>query len=238
MGRRRYGKSSSSSDIGALVLIVGFSIWSNIGTPMLIVSIAIIVALLLLYYRWRSKRILDSGIDLIDKMDGIPFEKLLDVYFAKCGYKVSLTPASNDYGADLIIQKDGVKTVVQAKRYKGVVGIGAVQEIIGSIAHYGADRGMVITNSRYTQQAKNLAQTNRIELWDRFKLMKVLREVNGRHIAESISAGLTTKEEPTVVERSDALCLKCNGVLIKRKGKNGEFWGCSNFPKCHFTKDI
>ena len=29
-------------------------------------------------------------------------------------------------------------------------------------------------------------------------------------------------------------CPKCGGELIKRNGKYGEFWGCSNFPKCRY----
>ena len=31
------------------------------------------------------------------------------------------------------------------------------------------------------------------------------------------------------------LCPKCSGELVNRKGKYGEFKGCSNFPKCRFT---
>lgn len=30
-------------------------------------------------------------------------------------------------------------------------------------------------------------------------------------------------------------CPKCGGKLIKRKGKYGKFWGCSNYPQCKFT---
>lgn len=31
-------------------------------------------------------------------------------------------------------------------------------------------------------------------------------------------------------------CPRCNrGILVKRKGKNGAFWGCSNFPQCRMT---
>ena len=33
-------------------------------------------------------------------------------------------------------------------------------------------------------------------------------------------------------------CPICGGNLIKRKGKYGEFYGCSNFPKCRFTRKI
>ena len=33
-------------------------------------------------------------------------------------------------------------------------------------------------------------------------------------------------------------CPRCHrGQLIKRHGKNGDFWGCSNFPRCRMTCD-
>ncbi len=33
-------------------------------------------------------------------------------------------------------------------------------------------------------------------------------------------------------------CPKCGGNLIKRNGKYGEFYGCSNYPKCKYTRKI
>ncbi len=32
-------------------------------------------------------------------------------------------------------------------------------------------------------------------------------------------------------------CPTCGGALVKRNGKNGEFWGCTNYPKCRTTFD-
>jgi len=32
-------------------------------------------------------------------------------------------------------------------------------------------------------------------------------------------------------------CPKCGARLIKRNGKFGPFLGCSNYPKCNFTKN-
>lgn len=32
------------------------------------------------------------------------------------------------------------------------------------------------------------------------------------------------------------ICPRCGGELIKRKGKFGEFFGCSNYPDCRFTR--
>lgn len=37
---------------------------------------------------------------------------------------------------------------------------------------------------------------------------------------------------------STGKCPRCNGNLIKRQGKRGEFYGCSNYPKCKYTKNI
>ena len=37
---------------------------------------------------------------------------------------------------------------------------------------------------------------------------------------------------------NEGICPRCNGRLIKRYGKNGYFIGCSNYPKCRYTKSI
>lgn len=34
------------------------------------------------------------------------------------------------------------------------------------------------------------------------------------------------------------ICPRCGAYLVVRKGKHGEFWGCKNYPKCKFTKQI
>lgn len=33
-------------------------------------------------------------------------------------------------------------------------------------------------------------------------------------------------------------CEKCGQTMVRRKGKYGEFWGCSGYPGCTFTKNI
>lgn len=36
--------------------------------------------------------------------------------------------------------------------------------------------------------------------------------------------------------RSKNLCPECGGKLVLRSGKFGEFYGCSNYPKCKYTQ--
>ena len=47
------------------------------------------------------------------------------------------------------------------------------------IACYDADIGIVITNSFYTNGARELASKTRIELWNRQKVMKLIENYNG-----------------------------------------------------------
>lgn len=35
-----------------------------------------------------------------------------------------------------------------------------------------------------------------------------------------------------------SLCPRCGGSLVLRKGQHGKFYGCSNFPKCRYSRNI
>lgn len=37
---------------------------------------------------------------------------------------------------------------------------------------------------------------------------------------------------------SNGICPKCGGALVLRTGRYGSFYGCSNYPKCKFTKQL
>ena len=39
----------------------------------------------------------------------------------------------------------------------------------------------------------------------------------------------------TDIKISSGICPQCGGTLVRRKGKYGRFYGCSNYPKCKFT---
>ena len=120
---------------------------------------------------FKRLRLAKAGIFKIDNMSGEEFENFLEILFRNDGYNVTYTGSSNkykgDWGADLIIEKDGVKTAVQAKRWKGVVTEKSVQEAIASKAQYDCQGAMVITNSRFSYHAKHLAHINNVLLWDR-----------------------------------------------------------------------
>jgi hypothetical protein len=110
----------------------------------------------------------------VDAMSGVEFEDRLATAFADLGYRVQTTAGSGDFGADLLVERDRVLTVVQAKRYEGAVGIGAVQEVIGARRYYAAERAMVVTNSRFTPAALSLAGSDEVAVVARGELADLL----------------------------------------------------------------
>ena len=145
----------------------------------LFITIFFILVLCLICFRHlchklKLWKILHLSIHRIDKMSGLDFETFLKHQFEKLGFKVEVTKASNDYGADLILHKKNLIIAVQAKRYHSNIGVKAVQEVIGSMAYYEAHKGLVVTNSFFTKNAQALANANNVTLWDREVLIKLL----------------------------------------------------------------
>jgi HJR/Mrr/RecB family endonuclease len=117
-----------------------------------------------------------TEIEDLDKMTGVEFERFLKTFFERRGFLVTTTKISNDQGCDLILQKLGEKTSVQAKRYIGTIGNDAIQQVVASLKYYKCDLALVITTSKYTKAAEKLAEANHVELWDREILKKKLKE--------------------------------------------------------------
>lgn len=172
--------------------------------------------------RYEQRRLSASGIAEIDRMDGLTFEKYLENLFTRLGYRVERTRYIGDYGADLITRKDGVRTVIQAKRYKSKVGVKAIQEAVAAKGYYDCAAAMVVTNSTYNKQAEELARVNGVILWDRDRLVEALLSVqkSPSPTVEPVLAPVAEPEvaviptvEPSVAPTVEARCATCNSVL-------------------------
>ena len=130
------------------------------------------------------------SIEKVDIMDGITFEQFLKRLFIYKGYQVQETARTGDYGADLVLKRDGEVTVVQAKRYNANVGARAIQEIYSARHHYHADKMKVVSNAHFTRQAEIMAEEQDIELIDREELISLMNEVKSE-----IEEALTIKEQ-------------------------------------------
>jgi restriction endonuclease Mrr len=90
-------------------------------------------------------------------MRSVEFEEFLREVFEAHGDTVETTRVSGDQGVDLIVRRRGRRLAVQVKGYFNSVGNGAVQEAYAGMGYYGCDGCAVITNSRFTKSAVDLA---------------------------------------------------------------------------------
>lgn len=115
-----------------------------------------------------------NSMNQIDKMTGEQFEIYCKGLFEKQGYRVSTTKRSGDFGADLILESNRKKIVVQVKRFKNNVGISAIQEVVSALPVYKGQEAWVITNSYFTSAAIQLAKANNVRLLNRDDLLRMM----------------------------------------------------------------
>lgn len=123
------------------------------------------------------------SITKVDKMTGQEFELFVEKLFRVLEkdriLKTEFTPPTGDQGCDLIIHyQDGARLGIQCKRYASTVNNKAVQNIVAAKAIYGLTLMMVFTNNYYTPGAKEAARSNRVELVDRDRLIKMINNHN------------------------------------------------------------
>ena len=114
-----------------------------------------------------------------DYMDGYEFETFCSDILVKLGYtNVTVTQSSADQGIDVLAEKDGVRFAIQCKHYSGTVGNKAVQEAYAGCKFYDCHVPVVMTNSHFTDSAKQLAEKNNVLLWDRDVLLSYIEKRN------------------------------------------------------------
>jgi len=172
-----------------------------------------------------------SDRDLLYKFKSLSygeFEQYVAFLFNKLGYQAEAVGKSRDGGVDVVAKKDGVKHYIQCKKYNSgnKVNLHDVRDFYGSLVDFLADsKGYFITTSSFTLEAEQFAKDKPIELIDGYKLLKYIKMAN-----------LDSKEYFT--NKKEEKCPECGGELLEKRGKYGKFLGCSNYPKCRFTKRI
>lgn len=188
-----------------------------------------------------------SGIESVRAMSWQDFELLVGEAFRLQGYSVEERGGSApDGGIDLILRKDGKKTLVQCKRWKTYfINVSLVRELFGVMAGEKADACIFVTSGTYTIDAVKFAQGKAIQLIDGEKLVQLVQrvrksnpkttQVSGRDADPWASGDQLEKERK--IETMAPSCPACGSVMVRRVAKKGsnagnEFWGCPKFPTC------
>lgn len=121
-------------------------------------------------------------------MSPTDFEDFIAQLFKELGYSVEQTSYSGDFGADLLITKSRVKTVVQVKRYasSNKVGVKDINQVIGAKDYYDCKNALIVTTSDYTAPGKKLLNKSNVENWNWNKLQNEISKayLNNKDIYE------------------------------------------------------
>lgn len=224
---------SSLTMIVALIILFKYrNYWQVITCAIIIFLLCFAIIIFFITRIIRQKRIERAMItDNYDNMSGEQFEEFCADILRGNGFEnVEVTKASGDHGVDVLATKDGQKYAIQCKRYSKPVGNKAVQEVYSGKDIYKADIAVVMSNMDFTAQAIEDAKKLRVELWNKDCIY--LMQKNGN-----------VNNPKRVNEEKKQICPKCGGSLVIRTTKKGsnagtQFYGCSNYPNCRFTKDI
>lgn len=158
------------------------------------------------------------------------FEDYIANLYSRLGYKTERVGQSHDGGIDVIAEKDGIKHYIQCKKFiTRKVAVGAVRDFYGAtLSALANGNGIFITTNLFTTEAKKFAEDNMIEAIDGYKLVDLVK----------LSGDENIQNKPVIKSGNTEKCSRCGGELILRHGKRGSFYGCSNFPKCRFIREI
>ena len=127
-------------------------------------------------------------------MDGWQYERKCAEYLKKLGFsKVEVTKGSGDFGVDILAIKKGLRYAIQCKYYESPIGNKAIQEVYAGMSYYRCNKAMVITNSTYTRQAKQLAASLNVELIENVTPIDFVYENNVNHEPIIINIQRNTK---------------------------------------------
>ncbi|WDS35277.1 restriction endonuclease [Pseudoxanthomonas sp.] len=202
---------------------------------------------LMSFFRSRQRRkLLDTRTDLESLSQGgwRQFELLVGEAFRRQGYAVEETGLGGaDGGIDLILRKDGRRTLVQCKQWKRQqVGVSVVREMAGLLAHHQAHAVKIVCIGSYTKDAERFAQGKPIELMGGEQLLEMIRAVQREAAPAPIPQQARIEPVLLPIEVAPApvaptACPRCGSALVQRSNRRtGEaFLGCSQFPRCRGT---
>ena len=119
-------------------------------------------------------------IEELSKLSGYELEKYLVMMFNQLGWDVQELELSDHQIADLIVKDDDETIAVRLVIGTEQVTENEIQKVELLKNKYHADKGIVVTDSIFTNNAVRYAGSSNIELWNGEKLRKMLRRSKPR----------------------------------------------------------
>lgn len=170
-------------------------------------------------------------ISLLRELDWKRFEEVSAELFRALGFRAETLTHGPDGGIDVKLYKpDGTVPVaiVQCKAWSTrLVGIKPLREMLGVMAHEKIAEGIFLATGNFTSEAIDFAKANHIDTVDGEQYLKMIGKLSDE--AQQRLLHLATDGDYRTPS-----CPSCGIKLIRRASERGDFWGCTNFPKCRY----
>lgn len=123
-----------------------------------------------------------NAVGNLQDLSGVDFEKLISALLTRMGFETEMTKTSGDGGIDIVATLDkpifGGRYLFQCKRFAAgnLVGAPTVRDFYGAVTADRAVKGIFITTSDFTVQAREFAQRVGVELIGVGRLERLLLE--------------------------------------------------------------
>jgi restriction system protein len=179
-----------------------------------------------------------TGIDSIRDMSWQDFELLVGEAFRRKGFEVKENGGGGaDGGIDLVLTKNGKKSIVQCKRWKTFsIGVPLIRELYGVMTSERANDCIFVSSGNFTAEARLFAEDKPIWLIDGSELSKMIAGVQ----VQPNTIKPSSYQQPAATSPE---CPLCGSAMVKRTARKGanagnEFWGCSKYPGCRGTTSL
>lgn len=153
-------------------------------------------------------------------------------YFGRKKFKL-YNPLRQNYGH--------VKSVEKWLASQEIEGVPVVPLVVfaGDAKLKGVSKDKVISVGRLNKVIKEHSEAEVLSEEKALEIATVLRKEGIPEAGETKSHVKEIEKIKTGREKkaSEGICPDCGGNLILRVGKRGNFYGCSNFPKCRYTAE-
>lgn len=146
-----------------------------------IIILCVLLLFILITYSdtlfWKDK----SGIEYrslsdLKRMHPFKFEDYVAKLYKNMGYSVKQTKRTGDGGKDIVATKNGQTYFVECKRYSDPINVHKMRDFVGACVLGGKDvKGVYVTTSSFTNDAKSAANRIGIQMIDGNKLMSMIR---------------------------------------------------------------
>ena len=95
----------------------------------------------------------------------------------------------------------------------------------------------VIYSNRLNSTIRKLSFEKCLSIDEVNKIQTILEssELKERNARKEHIKNIKQNVKEKKIKMANLICPRCNGELKLRNGRNGKFYGCSNYPRCKFT---